>query len=58
MRMRMGDSLAVTLFGESHGPAVGSLVEGMPAGTEIDEKRLIEDMIQRRPGAKLTSKRK
>ena len=56
--MRMGDSLAVTLFGESHGPAVGSLVEGMPAGTEIDEKRLIEDMIQRRPGAKLTSKRK
>ena len=45
-------------FGESHGPAVGSLVEGMPAGTEIDEKRLIEDMIQRRPGAKLTSKRK
>ena len=58
MRMRMGDSLTVTLFGESHGPAVGSLVEGMPAGTEIDEKRLIEDMIQRRPGAKLTSKRK
>ena len=58
MRMRMGDSLAVTLFGESHGLAVGSLIEGMPPGTEIDEKRLIEDMIQRRPGAKLTSKRK
>ena len=36
MSMRMGDRLRVTLFGESHGKCVGALLEGLPAGTEID----------------------
>ena len=30
-----GDLVKVTLFGESHGNAVGALLEGIPAGTEI-----------------------
>ena len=37
MGMTLGDNLRVTLFGESHGACVGALVEGIPAGTEIDE---------------------
>ena len=40
MGMRFGDSLQVTLFGESHGSCVGALIEGMPAGTPIDPAAL------------------
>ena len=42
MRMRLGQNICVTLFGESHGTSVGSLVEGVPAGTIIDADILIE----------------
>jgi len=48
----------VTLFGESHGPAVGALIEGMPPNVEFDLEQLITDMISRRPGSGLASKRK
>ena len=50
--------MVVTLFGESHGPAVGALIEGIPPNIEIDPKQLIADMIARRPGSGLASKRK
>ena len=57
MGMRFGDNLRVTLFGESHGSCVGALVEGMPAGTEIDETELSEAILRRRPGRKNLSTR-
>ena len=50
--------MIVTLFGESHGPAVGALIEGMPPNIEFDLEQLIADMISRRPGSGLASKRK
>ena len=49
MRMSLGENMVVTLFGESHGPAVGALIEGMPANTKLDVDQLIADMISRRP---------
>ena len=52
MGMRLGDSIRVTLFGESHGRCVGALVEGIPAGTEIDLLALNEDIAKRKPGRK------
>ncbi len=55
--MRLGESLAVTLFGESHGDLVGALVEGIPPGVEIDAETLAEDLAKRRPGGHLSSKR-
>ena len=58
MRMSLGDNMVVTLFGESHGPAVGALIEGMPPNIELDADQLIADMIARRPGSGLASKRK
>ena len=57
MGMRFGDSLQVTLFGESHGSCVGALIEGMPAGTPIDPAALAEDIARRRPGRKGLSTR-
>jgi chorismate synthase len=58
MRMSLGENVVVTLFGESHGPAVGALIEGMPPNLEFDLEQLIADMISRRPGSGLASKRK
>ena len=57
MGMRLGDSVRVTLFGESHGKCVGALVEGIPAGTEIDLQALNEDIARRKPGRKGLSMR-
>ena len=56
--MSLGDNMVVTLFGESHGPAVGALIEGMPPNIELDAEQLVADMIARRPGSGLASKRK
>ena len=42
--MRLGDTLAVTLFGESHGLVVGALVEGIPPGIKIDAESLADDL--------------
>ena len=53
----MGEALSGTLVGESHGPAVGALLEGLPAGTPIDTERLSQDMAARRPGGPLASMR-
>ena len=56
--MRLGDTLAVTLFGESHGLVVGALVEGIPPGIKIDAESLADDLSRRRPGGHLASKRR
>ena len=58
MRMSLGENMIVTLFGESHGPAVGALIEGMPSNIVFDLEQLIADMVSRRPGSGLASKRK
>ncbi|MAH35076.1 MAG: chorismate synthase, partial [Verrucomicrobiales bacterium] len=58
MKMRLGETLSVTLFGESHGHLVGALLEGVPAGLPIDEERIAQRMLTRRPGGHFASKRK
>ena len=40
----------MTTFGESHGPAIGGVLEGFPAGIEIDFSLVARDMARRRPG--------
>ena len=46
-----GTIFRVTTFGESHGPAIGAVVDGAPAGLEIDEALLQDDLDRRRPGS-------
>ena len=58
MEMRLGEHITVTLFGESHGPAVGALIDGFPAGENLDLDSLMEDMAMRKPGSGLASRRK
>ena len=55
--MSLGDNIVVTLL-RVHGPAVSALIDGMPPNIEIDADQLIADMVARRPGSGLASKRK
>lgn len=45
-----GNLFAVTNFGESHGPAIGCVVDGCPPGMELCEADLQGDLDRRRPG--------
>lgn len=46
----MGQILRIATFGESHGPAVGVVIDGLPAGLAIDEALIQRDLDRRRPG--------
>jgi chorismate synthase len=45
-----GQLFAVTTFGESHGPAIGCVVDGCPPGLPLTEAHLQPDLDRRRPG--------
>ncbi|MDX5338669.1 MAG: chorismate synthase [Cyclobacteriaceae bacterium] len=54
-----GRLFRVTTFGESHGKALGAIVDGCPAGLEIDEEKIRQEMQRRKPGqSKITTQRK
>ncbi|MCX8172164.1 MAG: chorismate synthase [Archaeoglobaceae archaeon] len=53
-----GFAFRVTTWGESHGKAVGCVIDGCPAGLEIDEDFIRKEMERRRPGGELSSKRR
>ena len=54
-----GQIFRLTTFGESHGAAVGGVVDGMPAGIRVDMDFLQAEMRRRRPGqSALTTARK
>ena len=46
-----GTIFQVTTFGESHGIALGAVVQGIPAGSVIDEKFIQAELDRRRPGS-------
>lgn len=45
-----GTIYRLTTFGESHGPAIGGVIDGMPAGIEIDIQAVQRELDRRRPG--------
>ncbi|MCB1174100.1 MAG: chorismate synthase [Leptospiraceae bacterium] len=54
-----GTLFHITTFGESHGPAVGVVVDGCPAGLAIDWQQVQAQLDRRRPGQnRLTTQRK
>ncbi|SEF69721.1 chorismate synthase [Algoriphagus boritolerans] len=54
-----GKLFRLTTFGESHGKALGAIVEGCPAGLELDEDLIRLEMQRRKPGqSKITTQRK
>lgn len=58
MRNTFGTVFTLTSFGESHGAAVGGVVDGMPAGIDIDMDFIQHELSRRRPGqSKITTSR-
>ena len=49
MKNTIGNSLTVTLFGESHGEAIGAVLDGMPSGIEVDDGFIASQLSRRRP---------
>lgn len=59
MRNTFGNIFTLTTFGESHGEAVGGIVDGMPAGIEVDMEFIQHQLDRRRPGqSQITTQRK
>lgn len=59
MRNTFGNIFTLTTFGESHGAAVGGVVDGMPAGINIDIDFIQSELNRRRPGqSSITTSRK
>ena len=45
-----GRLFRLTTYGESHGPAIGGVVDGCPAGIALSEELLQKELDRRRPG--------
>jgi chorismate synthase len=53
-----GHIFRLTTFGESHGEAIGGVIDGMPAGIDIDMEFIQQELNRRRPGqSKITTSR-
>ncbi len=50
MGSQIGEIFKVSVFGESHGTAIGCVIEGIPAGTKLDLDLIKKRMAQRKPG--------
>lgn len=54
-----GKQFTITTFGESHGPGLGVTIDGCPAGIEIDESFIQQELARRKPGqSKIVTQRK
>jgi len=58
MRNTFGQLISVTLFGESHGPATGVVIDGLPAGIRVDRQRIAAHLGRRRGLAKVSTPRR
>ena len=57
MKNTFGNNLTVTLFGESHGPEIGVVLDGLPPGLPIDDALIRQQLDLRRPAGKISTSR-
>ena len=57
MKNNIGTNISMTLFGESHGEAIGVVLDGLPAGFSIDMNRIGSDMEKRKAKGKISTQR-
>ncbi len=59
MSSEIGKNLKISVFGQSHGRAIGVVMDGLPAGIAIDEEELYKFMSRRKPGtSRLSTQRR
>lgn len=44
------DNIKLSVFGESHGEAIGCVIDGLPSGIKLDMEKIYKDMARRAPG--------
>ena len=57
MKNTFGNALSVTLFGESHGEAIGAVLDGLSPGITVDEEFIISRLSRRRAQGKTSTAR-
>ena len=57
MKNTFGNNISVTLFGESHGPAIGAVLDGLCAGVKIDMENINRRLSQRKPHGAISTAR-
>jgi len=53
-----GKNITVTLFGESHGPEIGAVIDGLPAGIPVDETYILKQMQKRKASGSISTSRR
>ena len=57
MKNTYGQNVSVTLFGESHGPAIGAVLDGLCPGLAVDEQNIRRMLCLRQPGGAISTAR-
>ena len=57
MKNTFGNNVSITLFGESHGSAIGAVIDGLPAGVKADVDFISHQLDLRRPFGKISTSR-
>ena len=57
MKNTFGNSLSITLFGESHGEMIGAVIDGITPGITVDEDYIAHRLTLRRPAGKISTQR-
>ena len=57
MKNSFGQSVCLTIFGESHGAAVGCMIDGLAPGIKVDEDFIARQLTRRRPSSALDTPR-
>lgn len=57
MKNTFGNNISITLFGESHGEAIGAVLDGLPAGINVSEDFISHQLDLRRPVGKISTPR-
>lgn len=53
----IGKKISITIFGESHGPYIGLVIDGLPPGLKIDNELIKHNLLKRRPVIKINTSR-
>lgn len=57
MKNTFGNNVHITLFGESHGPAVGVVIDGLSPGLDVDDEAIRAMLSRRRPKGEISTAR-
>lgn len=58
MKNTFGNALSVTIFGESHGAAIGAVIDGLAPGLAVDEGFIRHQLSLRRPAGRISTARR